>query len=59
MGKGVDRHLLGLRVQIRNPEEATKATLFTDPAYVKSMYFKLSTSNIGTGMFLIIHHSPY
>ncbi|KAJ3416690.1 hypothetical protein HDV05_000520 [Chytridiales sp. JEL 0842] len=48
-GKGVDRHLLGLRVQIQTPEEAKKATLFQDPAYIKSMYFKLSTSNIGTG----------
>jgi carnitine O-acetyltransferase len=47
-GKGVDRHLLGLRVQIQS-EETPKATLFTDPAYIQSMYFKLSTSNIGTG----------
>jgi carnitine O-acetyltransferase len=47
-GKGVDRHLLGLRVMLR-PEEAPNATLFQDPSYIKSMYFKLSTSNTSPG----------
>ncbi|KAJ1998705.1 hypothetical protein GGI04_004134 [Coemansia thaxteri] len=48
-GKGVDRHLLGLRVQIRSPEEAERAWLFTDDSYVKSMSFGLSTSNVTPG----------
>ncbi|KAJ2870793.1 hypothetical protein GGH93_005310 [Coemansia aciculifera] len=48
-GKGVDRHLLGLRVQIQTPEEAEKAWLFQDKSYVKSMSFGLSTSNVSPG----------
>ncbi|TPX69357.1 hypothetical protein CcCBS67573_g06884 [Chytriomyces confervae] len=48
-GKGVDRHLLALRTLIQSPEEAKRATLFTDPAYIKSMYFKLSSSNMSPG----------
>lgn len=47
-GQGVDRHLLGLRVQIR-PEETDRATLFNDPAYPLSSTFILSTSNTGAG----------
>ncbi|CAG8462315.1 479_t:CDS:10 [Dentiscutata heterogama] len=49
-GRGVDRHLLGLRCQIRDEEEKSKATLFTDPSYVQSMYFKLSSSNMSPGL---------
>jgi hypothetical protein len=45
-GRGVDRHLLGLRCQIRNAEEQKLATIFTDPAYIRSMSFELSTSNM-------------
>ncbi|KAJ2459214.1 hypothetical protein GGI03_005610, partial [Coemansia sp. RSA 2337] len=48
-GKGVDRHLLGLRVQIQTPEEAERAWLFQDKSYVKSMSFGLSTSNVSPG----------
>ncbi|KAI9595103.1 acyltransferase ChoActase/COT/CPT [Syncephalis fuscata] len=48
-GKGVDRHLLGLRCQIHNAEEQKQATLFTDPAYLASMSFELSTSNMSPG----------
>ncbi|RKP26829.1 acyltransferase ChoActase/COT/CPT [Syncephalis pseudoplumigaleata] len=48
-GKGVDRHLLGLRCQIRDADEQAHATLFTDPAYVASMSFELSTSNMSPG----------
>ncbi|CAG8763191.1 9064_t:CDS:2, partial [Racocetra fulgida] len=36
----------GLRCQIRDEEEKSKATLFKDPSYVQSMSFKLSTSNM-------------
>ncbi|KAJ2557529.1 hypothetical protein EV175_001288 [Coemansia sp. RSA 1933] len=48
-GNGVDRHLLGLRTQIRSPEEAERATLFCDPAYAQSATFALSTSNVTPG----------
>ncbi|KAJ1961980.1 hypothetical protein GGI12_002936 [Dipsacomyces acuminosporus] len=48
-GQGVDRHLLGLRVQIRSPEEAEKAAIFQDPAYALSTSFALSTSNVSPG----------
>ncbi|KAJ1824259.1 hypothetical protein GGH91_000824 [Coemansia sp. RSA 2671] len=48
-GKGVDRHLLGLRTQIQSPKEAEQAWLFQDRAYVKSMSFALSTSNVTPG----------
>ncbi|KAJ1957829.1 hypothetical protein EC988_000632 [Linderina pennispora] len=48
-GKGVDRHLLGLRVQIRDEAEASRATLFQDPSYVQSMSFAMSTSNVSPG----------
>ena len=49
-GKGVDRHLLGLRCMIQLKEEAPG--LFKDPAYIKSMYFKLSSSNVSPGDYL-------
>nr|CAG8564833.1 11735_t:CDS:10 [Entrophospora candida] len=48
-GNGVDRHLLGLRVHLQNDEERSKATIFSDPSYLKSMYFKLSSSNMSPG----------
>ncbi|ORX67957.1 acyltransferase ChoActase/COT/CPT [Linderina pennispora] len=49
VGKGIDRHLLGLRVQIRDEAEASRATLFQDPSYVQSMSFAMSTSNVSPG----------
>jgi carnitine O-acetyltransferase len=49
-GKGVDRHLLGLRCMIES-KDAEKATLFNDPAYLKSMWFRLSTSNMSPGKY--------
>ncbi|KAK9767662.1 Carnitine O-acetyltransferase mitochondrial [Basidiobolus ranarum] len=48
-GKGVDRHLLGLRSVIETDAEREAATIFSDPSYIKSMYFKLSTSNMSPG----------
>jgi carnitine O-acetyltransferase len=49
-GKGIDRHMLGLRCMIQ-PDELPKATMFTDPSYLQSMYFKLSTSNMSPGKY--------
>ncbi|CAO3566801.1 unnamed protein product [Mortierella alpina] len=48
-GKGVDRHLLGLRSMMQTPEEQKKALIFQDPSYIQSMYFKLSSSNMSPG----------
>ncbi|KAJ1951386.1 hypothetical protein FBU59_000184 [Linderina macrospora] len=48
-GQGVDRHLLGLRVQIQDEGEAARASLFADPAYIQSMSFAMSTSNVSPG----------
>ncbi|KAK5664662.1 Carnitine O-acetyltransferase mitochondrial [Batrachochytrium dendrobatidis] len=43
-GRGVDRHLLGLRFLIKADEP--KPALFTDPAYAMSCHWNLSTSQI-------------
>jgi len=43
-GQGVDRHLLGLRLCIKDGE--TKPAIFSDPAYSKSCHWSLSTSQI-------------
>ncbi|KAI8925851.1 Choline/Carnitine o-acyltransferase-domain-containing protein [Entophlyctis helioformis] len=49
-GQGIDRHLLGLRCMLKDEEKALPS-LFTDPAYIKSMTFRLSTSNMSPGDF--------
>nr|KAJ3419227.1 Carnitine O-acetyltransferase mitochondrial [Polyrhizophydium stewartii] len=43
-GRGVDRHLLGLRLLIK-PDEP-KPSIFADPAYALSSHWNLSTSQI-------------
>ncbi|KAJ3328249.1 Carnitine O-acetyltransferase mitochondrial [Blyttiomyces sp. JEL0837] len=43
-GRGVDRHLLGLRLLIK-PDEP-KPSLFADPAYSQTCHWNLSTSQI-------------
>ncbi|KAF9152606.1 hypothetical protein BG015_005003 [Linnemannia schmuckeri] len=48
-GKGVDRHLLGLRSMMQTPEEQKSALIFQDPSYIQSMYFRLSSSNMSPG----------
>ncbi|KAJ3346348.1 Carnitine O-acetyltransferase mitochondrial [Entophlyctis luteolus] len=45
-GKGVDRHLLGLRLLIKEGEE--KPSIFTDPSYSLSCHWNLSTSQISS-----------
>ncbi len=45
-GLGVDRHLLGLRCMQQSGE---LADIFKDPAYLKSMNFRLSSSNVSPG----------
>eukprot|EP01102_Stenamoeba_stenopodia_P022052 TRINITY_DN9060_c0_g1_i2.p1 TRINITY_DN9060_c0_g1~~TRINITY_DN9060_c0_g1_i2.p1 ORF type:complete len:602 (-),score=147.00 TRINITY_DN9060_c0_g1_i2:99-1904(-) len=44
--RGVDRHLLGLRI-IAAQEGMTDLAIFTDKGYQKSTTFTLSTSNVG------------
>ncbi|KAF8941640.1 acyltransferase ChoActase/COT/CPT [Dissophora ornata] len=48
-GKGVDRHLLGLRSMMQTTEEQKRASIFQDPSYIQSMYFRLSSSNMSPG----------
>ena len=43
-GKGVDRHLLGLRLLLK-PDEP-KPAIFTDPSYAGSCHWNLSTSQV-------------
>ena len=45
-GKGIDRHLMGLRIAAGM--SGTDTTLFADPAYAKTSTFALSTSNTST-----------
>ncbi|KZV73023.1 acyltransferase ChoActase/COT/CPT [Peniophora sp. CONT] len=45
-GKGIDRHLLGLRLMLRDGEHAQ---LFEDPLFEESQTWKLSTSGLSAG----------
>ncbi|KAI8609541.1 hypothetical protein BC830DRAFT_1173461 [Chytriomyces sp. MP71] len=45
-GKGVDRHLLGLRLLIEQGEE--KPSIYNDPSYALSSHWNLSTSQISS-----------
>ncbi|KAJ3338995.1 hypothetical protein HDU93_008818 [Gonapodya sp. JEL0774] len=49
-GQGIDRHLLGLRCMIRSDEERRQCDVFADESFARSMWFRLSTSNIGGGV---------
>ncbi|KAJ2725477.1 Carnitine O-acetyltransferase mitochondrial [Coemansia sp. Benny D115] len=48
-GKGVDRHLLGLRLLVQPGEE--KPEIFKDPAYANSSHWFLSTSQLSSEHF--------
>ncbi|KAI9485449.1 MAG: acyltransferase ChoActase/COT/CPT [Benjaminiella poitrasii] len=49
-GQGIDRHLLGLRCQMKPEEgESSEAAMFHDPSYWGSQYWCLSTSNTSPG----------
>lgn len=47
-GRGIDRHLLGLRLMMR-PETGERAALFDDPLFERSQEWKLSTSALSAG----------
>lgn len=44
-GRGVDRHLFGLKILAQTNNMAVPE-IFTDKSYKKSTYFQLSTSNV-------------
>ena len=47
-GKGIDRHLLGLRLLMK-PEDGETADLFSDELFQRSQTWKLSTSGLSAG----------
>ena len=49
-GRGIDRHLLGLRLMIR-PDAGERTSLFEDPLFERSQEWKLSTSALSPGKF--------
>lgn len=49
-GKGIDRHLLGLRLMMR-PHEGEQSPLFDDELFERSQQWKLSTSGLSAGHF--------
>ncbi|KAF8896423.1 carnitine acetyltransferase [Infundibulicybe gibba] len=60
-GKGIDRHLLGLRLLLR-PLNGERAALFEDDLFERSSQWKLSTSGLsaghlfrGTGYVSLLH----
>lgn len=48
-GKGIDRHLMGLRLVYRAEDDGEVPKLFSDPLLVESMSWKLSTSGLSAG----------
>ena len=49
-GRGIDRHLLGLRLLLRPLHDET-AALFDDELFERSSRWKLSTSGLSAGLF--------
>ncbi|KAF5382187.1 hypothetical protein D9615_004445 [Tricholomella constricta] len=47
-GKGIDRHLLGLRLMLR-PQEGEESPFFEDGLFERSQQWKLSTSGLSAG----------
>jgi hypothetical protein len=46
LGRGIDRHLLGLQIAAEIEGIRPKPALFTDPLFLRSRKFSLSTSNV-------------
>jgi Choline/Carnitine o-acyltransferase len=49
-GRGIDRHLLGLRLVLR-ADEGERAELFDDELFQRSQEWKLSTSGLSAGHY--------
>lgn len=47
-GRGIDRHLLGLRMMLR-PQDGEHSALFDDELFDRSQWWKLSTSGLSAG----------
>ncbi|KAI9138798.1 acyltransferase ChoActase/COT/CPT [Paraphysoderma sedebokerense] len=56
MGKGVDRHLFGLRMCLKPGE---KCPIFEDPAYWKSQEWLLSTSGLGANSHKVFYGTGF
>ena len=56
IGQGIDRHLLGLRLLAS--EDKMSPEFFSDPAYVRSTSFRLSTSQIPNPLISFIGFGP-
>jgi len=56
-GKGVDRHLFGLRM-IQEREGLPKPAIFTDMAYTKSSHWNISTSHCGSACLALFGFGP-
>eukprot|EP01117_Protostelium_nocturnum_P012641 TRINITY_DN4651_c0_g1_i1.p1 TRINITY_DN4651_c0_g1~~TRINITY_DN4651_c0_g1_i1.p1 ORF type:complete len:744 (-),score=195.84 TRINITY_DN4651_c0_g1_i1:63-2294(-) len=60
-GRGVDRHLFGLRLLAECAQSQDKfpvPKIFTDPAYSKSSHWKLSTSHCGSLSLALFGFGP-
>lgn len=49
MGKGIDRHLMGLYILAHMTGVSPMPSIFTEKGYLVSKQYKLSTSNISMG----------
>jgi carnitine O-acetyltransferase len=49
MGKGVDRHMLGLQIVAAGMEIKPRPAIFTDKGFLLSKKYVLSTSNVSMG----------
>jgi len=59
-GKGVDRHLFGLRMlyEAHHEELGDRPPIFTDPAYKKSSHWFMSTSHCGSSSLSLFGFGP-
>lgn len=49
LGKGIDRHMLGLRLVYRAEDDGAVPQLFADPVFAESQTWTLSTSGLSAG----------
>ena len=49
MGRGIDRHFLGLRLMLSESGSTEPCELLDDPIFARSQEWKLITSNLSAG----------
>ncbi|EPQ31479.1 uncharacterized protein PFL1_00814 [Pseudozyma flocculosa PF-1] len=49
MGKGIDRHMTGLRLVYRADDDGEVPAIFSDPLFAESQSWRLSTSGLSAG----------